>query len=829
MIIGIAGLMLGSIMIFVQIISASSQKIKNSDFTSPGIGNVLYISSYDYQYDVTESQLEGLERAFIENNITYEIFFMDMKNYDTEENFVNFYNSVKYKLSSLKTPFNAVVVSDDAALLFVKKYQNELFPKTPIVFFGINNIQNSQETSSNPWITGFAETLFIKETLEIAIEQNPDVECIVSIIDDSISGIGDQKQLGEAIKHYPNLDYKFINLSKLTVTELALELLLLPENSVAICLSYLQDYAHKNGFTSYELVNFIQTYANKTPVYRTNSIGMGAGFVGGVLYDFEDVSYKAGLTVAQIINGKDVSEIPLNLDPKGTYIFDWKALTKLRLNEKALPDKTIFINKPLSFFDKNRSTIVPFAFICLSLVLLLSVSFAGYRKTKNINNLIMVMNRKIRQTNKELVASKQKLTFIANNDKLTKLPNRDFGETEIRRIIKTGVPFTLFLMDVDDFKNYNDTYTHSCGDFVLQEYGKRLASLTLSNEYFAARYGGDEFLLVHKCGHIDKNGGELEKIKNILNEPIEFNNMNVDLTATLGYVNSSPELTYDDLIVNADIAMYEGKKLGKKSIVGFSPDMRESIIRKNKIVEILKKECSQDGFEVRYQPQISVETGDIYGFEALVRLQNYSIGPGEFIPIAEKAGFIAQIGRIVTEKVILDMVNWRNEGMKLKKVAINYSNGQLLDEEYIPFLKKLLDENDISPNLIEIEITESLFIGNVEKAKMFFEELEKIGVTIALDDFGTGFSSLSYLTFLPAKKVKIDKSLIDNYLADEKENFIGNIVHLVHDLGMKLTVEGVEQKWQYDKLAQMKCDFIQGYFFSKPMLSELIPDFTVAL
>ena len=175
------------------------------------------------------------------------------------------------------------------------------------------------------------------------------------------------------------------------------------------------------------------------------------------------------------------------------------------------------------------------------------------------------------------------------------------------------------------------------------------------------------------------------------------------------------------------------------------------------------------------------------------------------------------------------MANWRQAGMEMKKVAINYSNGQLLDEEYIPFLRRTMEKYQIPPEFIEIEITESLFIGKIEKARQLFNEFSEIGVSIALDDFGTGYSSLSYLTFLPAQKVKIDKSLVDNYLVDGKETFIENIVHLVHDLGMKLTVEGVEQKWQYDKLSKMGCDFVQGYFFSKPMLPNLVPDFSVVL
>jgi len=421
------------------------------------------------------------------------------------------------------------------------------------------------------------------------------------------------------------------------------------------------------------------------------------------------------------------------------------------------------------------------------------------------------------------------LTFVENNDGLTKLPNRSHGEAEIKKLIHSGLPFTLFLMDIDDFKNYNDTYTHACGDFVLKEYGRRLASLTVNGEYFAARYGGDEFLLVYKRGHIEKNGREIETLRQFLNEPMEYAGTKLSTSVTLGFADSSIDVSYDELLTNADIAMYEAKKIGVGTCLGFMPEMKESVLRRNSIIDILKAECKCDGFEIRYQPQISTKTGDVCAFEALVRLKDYSVGPDVFIPVAESSGFIAQIGRIVTEKVLRQMDTWRSEGMKLRKVAINYSNGQLIDDGYVPYLKSLMEKYRIPSDLIEIEITESLFMGKKGRVTQLFSELAKIGVELALDDFGTGYSSLSYLTFVPADKVKIDKSLVDNYLVDGKEDFIQNIVQLVHGLGMKLTVEGVEHKWQYDKLCSMKCDFIQGYLFSKPISADDVPEFSVAV
>ena len=814
--------------ICVQYILKAKETVNEDYVPSKALERVLYISSYDPGYVISSLQAAGIKDRFAKNHVLFETFYMDMKNYDDEENFNLFYLTVKHKLSTIR-PFDAVIVSDDNALIFAETYQEELFKNTPIVFFGINDIAHGEEAARNPWMTGAAEDVFVYETMEAAIEQNPEIGCLVGIFDNTITGRGDRKQFETCIKNYPNLQFRSINISNLKPMELAFQLISVPKDSVIICTSTLQDYAHANGFSTYEIVEFIEKHSLGIPIYRTNAVGIGAGFVGGKIFDYYKSAYNAADTVIRVLDGEDISTIPFTVDHEGKYCFDWAVIKSLGLSTKTLPDGVEYINRPVSFLETNKQILLPFFLIFVAMLCVLIVSIASWNKTKHINGVMMIMNKRIRQTNKELIDSKTKITFVANNDRLTELPNRAHGVEEIHHIMESGVPFSLFLMDIDDFKNYNDTYTHACGDFVLQEYGRRLASLTVNNEYFAARYGGDEFIIVHKCGHIDRNGKELEKLHNLLNAPIQYNNMKLDLKATLGYADSDPDITFDELVTNADIAMYEAKKKGKGTIVAFVSDMKESILKKNRIIEILKDECSKEGFEIRYQPQVNVTTGDVYGFEALVRLADYSIGPGDFIPVAEDGGFITQIGRIVTEKVISQMAKWRDQGMELKKVAINYSNGQLVDDEYVNYLKSLINRYGISPSLIEIEITESLFMAKQERAFKLFQDLSEIGVGLALDDFGTGYSSLSYLTFIPAGKVKIDKTIVDNYLVDGKESFIENIVHLVHDLGMKLTVEGVEQKWQYDKLQKMKCDYIQGYFFSKPMLADAVPDFTVIL
>lgn len=803
---------------------------ENQPYVEPIDGDVLFISSYDPRYLITQEQFKGLNSELEASGIMYEIMYMDMLNYDTKENYELFYQTVRHKVSMRKKSYQVVVVSDDAALNFVEQYQEQLFKEIPIVFFGINNINHAKEAQKNPWMTGFPEHIFVSETIEVMLEQNPKLQKIYCLHDDSLTGRGDKAQFEKAIKKYPNLAFEFLTISRNSKERITARLSEIKETDSILCLSSLQSYAHKNAMSVYDVINLINSATKKVPVYRTNIVGIGNGFLGGKIFDH----YKAGIHAAQIvkeiiIDGKNVADFTEDDYSVGEYYFDCQKLKDFGISKSTLPKGTICINEPVNFIKELKEVLIPFCFIVMALVLTVFIFLGFYKRSKKINEIVMAMNKRMRQINKELLDSKTKLTFAANNDGLTTLPNRSFGDEEIRRMLYSGIPFTLFLMDVDDFKNYNDTYTHECGDFVLKEFGRRLKGLTATGDWFAARHGGDEFLLAYKCGHIEKNGAMIEMLRQILNAPIDYKNNHLSVTATLGFADSSLDISFDDLITNADIAMYQAKAQGSGVCLGFVPEMRESRIKRNQIRDLLKIECDTGGFEIRYQPQVSTENGDVSGYEALVRLRDYKVGPDAFIPVAESTGFITQIGRIVTQKVLEDMNEWRSQGMNLKKVAINFSNGQLVDKGYVGYLKTLLDKYQIPSNLIEIEITESLFMGKKTRAKQLFNDFAEIGVGLALDDFGTGYSSLSYLTFVPADKVKIDKSLVDNYLVDGKESFIQNIVHLVHGLGMKLTVEGVEHKWQYDKLCEMQCDYIQGYLFSKPMVAEAVPNFSVAV
>ena len=235
------------------------------------------------------------------------------------------------------------------------------------------------------------------------------------------------------------------------------------------------------------------------------------------------------------------------------------------------------------------------------------------------------------------------------------------------------------------------------------------------------------------------------------------------------------------------------------------------------IEAILREALESDGFKLLYQPQIDLLTGQIHGFEALLRLKYHNIRPDQFIPVAEDTGLIIAIGRWVAKTAIEQFATWRDKGLGEKTIAINYSSKQLRDKEFIAYLTQLIKINKVKPELIEIEITEGILLENDSETMSFLQGLKDLGFRIALDDFGTGYSSLNYLTYIPVNKVKLDKTINDKFLNLKNNKVMDSLIMLAHSLKLKITAEGIEEWDQYLQLKRGGCDFIQGYLFSKPL------------
>jgi EAL domain-containing protein (putative c-di-GMP-specific phosphodiesterase class I) len=294
----------------------------------------------------------------------------------------------------------------------------------------------------------------------------------------------------------------------------------------------------------------------------------------------------------------------------------------------------------------------------------------------------------------------------------------------------------------------------------------------------------------------------------------------ISATVSIGISNSDGVTPVKEHIACAENAMYIAKSKGKNSVIEYSAEQKAKQKEENDIKAKVLYALENDGFFMVYQPQVDAATRSVNGYEALVRMKTPGVYPGQFIPIAEKNGWIWRIGRITTELVVKQLAEWIKKGYTPHPVSINFSSNQLSDETYVDFLEDLLKTYNIPSSLVEIEITEGLFLEKSSQAQDLFDRFKKLGIRLLMDDFGTGYSSLGYLTYIPVDVIKLDKSLVDTYLVEGKDSFIHNVIRLMHDLDKEMLIEGVEEKWQYDRLREMGADTIQGYYFSKPIPPE---------
>jgi len=410
------------------------------------------------------------------------------------------------------------------------------------------------------------------------------------------------------------------------------------------------------------------------------------------------------------------------------------------------------------------------------------------------------------------------IEYLASHDYLTNLANRVSFMRKLNEEIETGKSGAIVLLDIDNFKAVNDTLGHIYGDRLLQEISRRLSSIDAS-KLFISRFGGDEFLIhILEEENLEVIEQYIQMINKIFYEAFVIDHRENFVNVSMGitrYPCDSKDA--EQLIMNADTAMYKVKHQGKNSSIYYHKRMLEEIQNRIALEDILREALKNEGFYLVYQPQVNTMTGEIIGFEALIRLKEHIISPMLFIPVAEEIGFIVDIGRWVTRKAVEQLAQWKEKGFELKPIAINFSSKQLRDEEYCNFIHDVLEEYDVDSKYLEIEITESILLEKTEKTLEFFTELCEMGINITLDDFGSEFSSLNYLTFIPVYKIKMDKSLCDRFLEKDNMKIMENLIILAHSMGLEITAEGVEKIEQYQCLKNGGCDYIQGFLFSKPL------------
>ncbi len=454
----------------------------------------------------------------------------------------------------------------------------------------------------------------------------------------------------------------------------------------------------------------------------------------------------------------------------------------------------------------------------------------------NMMNIISTNYNQLSESKKQLEANELELKKnyahieqLAYHDGLTGLFNRvAFMKFAYDILHNNGSQLSarhaIFFLDLDNFKNVNDTLGHDYGDILLKQVAMRLNSTIELNDLLA-RTGGDEFLILKSSyGTVDELDEYANKLVSVIREPYNLDGETANVSLSVGIALFPRDgLTTSELIKNSDIAMYNAKTSGKNSYRFFNSYMEDDVNRRNDLVEILSKVIDNNEVFLHYQPQVNVSTGQITGFEALMRIESELVGfipPSEFIPIAEDSGLINKLG----EWALFEACTFNQKLIELGydnlRVSVNVSTTQLKDTRLIQAIKSIPEKTGMSLNHLEIEITESVLMNSFEHNLQLINEIKKLGASIALDDFGTGYSSFNYLTQIPIDTLKIDKSFIDGICSNEKDRCIADsIISLAHKMNISVVAEGVEDVDQLKILQQQFCDTLQGYLFSKPVNS----------
>ncbi|MCX6061085.1 MAG: EAL domain-containing protein [Campylobacterales bacterium] len=421
------------------------------------------------------------------------------------------------------------------------------------------------------------------------------------------------------------------------------------------------------------------------------------------------------------------------------------------------------------------------------------------------------------------IETNKKLTHLAHNDPLTNLPNRLSLIELLNLRTSSGEyhPFALLYLDLDGFKEINDSFGHPFGDQLLFRVAHLLQEL-FPSDTFISRTGGDEFVILISCQK-DKNiiHSTLTYLIDTLSNPLHIEEIDVYITASIGiamYPNDA--INTEELLQKADSAMYNAKNMGKNTYSFYDTQFTEKTLFRTTLTTHLKKALHNNQLELYFQPQVDVITENIIGTEALIRWPSSEemISPALFIPIAEESGLILQIGEFVLSQGFQLASQWLKKGISFGRIAINVSARQLTHIDFLSTLDRIIQETGCNPSLIELEITESSILGNPEKMIALLNIIKAKGFNISIDDFGTGYSSLSYLKNLPIDKLKIDISFVRNITNEPKnQTIVKTIIALAKGLQMSVIAEGVETADELEFMRQNGVDSIQGYFYFKPM------------
>lgn len=796
---------------------------------------VLVINAYHQGFGWTDDQTSAVIEYFNqqEGDTVVSIEYLDWKRYPDVTNLEQQYHYFEYKYAH--EDIDVIIATDDIGMQFAIDYRDALFPDTPIVFTAVFESSAKERMVGIDNITGVYEGVDAVGTITSMKGIHPNLEHIYIVSDHSESSLDLSKQLLDAVE---TMDLKLTTevLNHHTYSEIKNILETPVENSAVIMGSYTMDI-HGNTIPA-EMFTRELSEITSVPIYALHEYLLGSGITGGSLLS-GGLQGRVGASLAQqIIDGVSVSDIPIVNEKTVYYGYDYEQMEKHEISLSQLPDASQVIHKPISVFDEYREVILSFfgiMMLLITFVIILSVNIGLRRRAQKelqkeheevllTYEALAASEEELKAQNEELIEQQERINYLAYNDHLTDLPNRlqikNYSSILVEKSKLHQSKMILVFIDLDNFNYVNTAHGHMIGDMMLRRLSTRFKEC-LGGQGVIGRIGGDEFVCLRGYDAYFDVDDFIDALMAVFEIPIEVNNREVHVTASMGYaIYPDDGDTYDELLIRADMAMYKMKDSGKARASRFDVQMNKEMTSKISLTNALKTALNNHEFSLVYQPQYDFNEDKIVGFEALLRWHSESLGhvpPNVFIPVTESTGAIVEIGYFVINEAVNFASKLKTSGIE-GKVAVNISVVQLLRNDFSKSVKEILRSYDVEPSRIEFEITESVMIESFEVVNRQLKKIRKLGVQIALDDFGTGYSSLTYLKKLPLSTLKIDKLFIDDILNEGDNHFFtGTIIELAKRLDFRVVAEGVEEDAQINYLKKCGCDIIQGYWFSKPV------------
>lgn len=427
----------------------------------------------------------------------------------------------------------------------------------------------------------------------------------------------------------------------------------------------------------------------------------------------------------------------------------------------------------------------------------------------------------------------KRISHQATHDSLTNLPNRvlliDRIERACRAAHRDDEKLAVLFLDLDNFKKINDSLGNSAGDLLLKEISQRLLSCVRESDT-VARIGGDEFVLLLPGIQTDSDlvSHVVQRVLELVQQPCDLERGSYSVTCSVGislYPDDAQKA--ESLLKYADMAMYRAKQAGSSNFQFFTESLHRSVIEALEVEQDLRNAITQGDLELHYQPQVCVSTGKILGAEALVRWRSAEKGlipPGQFIPVAEKTGLVAPLGKWVLESVCQQLKSWSKHSLSLVPISINISPKQFNDPGLVESIRRTLEKYELDPQWLKIEITENCIAQDQKRFSQTLEELNRLGLKTAVDDFGSGYSNIQSLRTIEVATLKIDQSFVSSLDNEKHRAIYGAVVSMAHNLNFQVVAEGVETQEQFDFLRSVNCDVIQGFYFDAPLVAQDFSD-----